>query len=88
MFSETPGMYAFTRALYRLLNMNKYQLLSPDQWSALHVLQHNIGEYLSTEIAEVAIDASEAARFRTNTDLRASEALILYFIVSTQLRYG
>ena len=88
MFSETPGMYTFTRALYRLLNMNKYQLLSLDQWSALYALQPNIREYLSTKIAGLATDACEAARFRTNTDLGASEVLILYFIVSTRLRYG
>lgn len=83
MFSETPNMYATTRALYRLLNMNKHQLLSREQWLALHRLQPHTEEHLSTANSVLIIGVCEAARSRTDTDLSSSEVLTLYCTVRT-----
>ncbi|KAF2799508.1 SET domain-containing protein [Melanomma pulvis-pyrius CBS 109.77] len=83
MFSEAPNMHPRTRALYRLLNMNKNELLSNELWVALNGLQPHVKEHLSTANAELVIGASQFARARTDTDLSISEVLSLYCTLLT-----
>jgi hypothetical protein len=74
-------MHARTRALYRLLNVHKHQLLSPEQWSGLHSLQPHTGGHLSSTNAATTIVASESAMSRTGTDLSSAEVLTLFCTV-------
>lgn len=83
MFSEAPDMYPRTRALYRLINLNKHQLLSPEQWLALYRLKSQIEQHLSTANRVNIIGASEFAGSRTDTNLSFSEVLTLHCTVRT-----
>jgi hypothetical protein len=85
MFSEAPSMNARTRALYRLLNINRHQLLSREQWLGLHGLQPHTEQHLSSTYAATIIGASESARSRTGTDLSSDEVLPLYCTVRTTI---
>ena len=83
MFSQDPDMYPRTRALYRLLNMHKHDLLSSEQWAALNGLQPHVGEHVSSANAQAVVGASEHARSRTGTELGFSEVLTLHCTVRT-----
>lgn len=76
-------MYARTRALYRLLNMDKHQLLSREQRFGLYGLQPHTEEHLSSTDSATIIGASESARSRTGTDLSSDEVLTLFCTVRT-----
>jgi hypothetical protein len=83
MLSETPELYSRTRALYRLLNIQRQQLLSREQWAGLQRLEPHVKEHLSSANTEAVINAPQMARFRTGTDLSPGEVLNLYCIVRT-----
>ncbi|KAH6614323.1 hypothetical protein C7974DRAFT_74191 [Boeremia exigua] len=82
-FSETPNMPARTRALYRLLNMDKLQLLSRETWSGLYGLQPHIKEHLTSTNCVAILGARKSARDRTGTDRTSDEVLTLYCTVLT-----
>jgi hypothetical protein len=83
MFSEAPTLNARTRALHRLLNIQKHQLLSREQWFGLGGLQpHTEGHLSSTDSASI-IGAYVSARSRTGTDLSSYQVLTSYCTVRT-----
>lgn len=88
MLFENPDLYPRTRALYRLLNINKHRHLSREQWLAVQELQSNVIEHLGSANSESVIASSDLARSCTGTDLRSSEVLILHCTVRIESGKG
>jgi hypothetical protein len=81
MFSERPTLYARTRALYRLLNMHKHELLSRQQWEALMWLKSLVDKRVCGADAQVITGTSLQAESRTQTDLGFLDVLAIYCTV-------
>jgi hypothetical protein len=79
-------MHPRTRALYRLLNIHKHQLLPHEHCFGLHILQPHIEEHLRSTYSATIMGACESARSRTSTDLSYDDVLALYCTVRTILK--
>jgi hypothetical protein len=77
MFSEMPGMFPRTRALYRVLNMKQHGLLTDRHWAGLMALQPHVDKHLLTANREGIIGAAATAKSRIQTDLGITEVLNL-----------
>jgi hypothetical protein len=81
MFSEAPSLYARTRALYRLLNMHRHELLSRQQWEALMWLKSFVDKHVCGADAQVITGTSLQAKSRTQIDLGSLDVLAIHCTV-------
>lgn len=77
-FVALPDLPPMTRALYRLLNKRKHDLVTTEQWEGLRNLQSHQQNHMTSTNAQAILGACVAARDFTGTDLELLSIQGLY----------
>ncbi|KAF2023778.1 SET domain-containing protein [Setomelanomma holmii] len=83
MFLKVPTISPRGRVLYRILNLHKQKLFSPDQWRSLRGLTSHTTEYLRSTISGDVIGFATHAIENTKTSLSLKEVLAVYCSILT-----